>query len=155
MEKKDLNKKISECISDNINYNGVSLEFSKHLIDIINSYGFIHNIDDYIQADDLHTYINGTYLDNHTLLSVLQNMLMNGEAEVIFTDKATDKNVNYIKKLAQCNFDTSTTSTNINEDLCFEEQEDLEIFKTMLNKGIQRLSLSKEDVIQLLNTIYQ
>lgn len=155
MEKKDLNKKISECISDNINYNGVSLEFSKHLIDIINSYGFIHNIDDYIQADDLHTYINDTYLDNHTLLSVLQNMLMNGEAEVIFTDKATDNNVNYLKKLAKCDFDISTTSTNINEDLCFEEQEDLEIFKTMLNKGIQRLSLSKEDVIQLLNTIYQ
>lgn len=38
---------------------------------------------------------------------------------------------------------------------CYEEKADLLIFKTMLNQGIQRLSLDKYEVIKMLDEIYR
>lgn len=155
MEKNNLNKKISECISEKMNYSGISLEFSTKLIEEIKRDAFIENIEEYIKDEDLRTYIHCTYMDNDMILYVLQRMLMNGEAEVVFTDKANDKDINYIKKLAKFDFDTPRNSTTDKKEMCFEEKEDLETFKAMLNSGIQRLSLSKEEVIQLLDEIYK
>lgn len=155
MEKNNLNKKISECISEKMNYSGISLEFSTKLIEEIKRDAFIENIEEYIKDEDLRTYIHCTYMDNDMILYVLQRMLMNGEAEVVFTDKANDKDINYIKKLAKFDFDTPRNSTTDKKEMCFEEKEDLETFKAMLNSRIQRLSLSKEEVIQLLDEIYK
>ena len=155
MEKNNLNKKISECISEKMNYSGISLEFSTKLIEEIKRDAFIENIEEYIKDEDLRTYIHCTYMDNDMILYVLQRMLINGEAEVVFTDKANDKDINYIKKLAKFDFDTPRNSTTDKKEMCFEEKEDLETFKAMLNSGIQRLSLSKEEVIQLLDEIYK
>lgn len=155
MEKNNLNKKISECISEKMNYSGISLEFSTKLIEEIKRDAFIENIEEYIKEDDLRTYIHCTYMDNDMILYVLQRMLMDGEAEVVFTDKATDKNINYIKKLAKFDFDTPRNSTTDKKEICPEEKEDLETFKAMLNSGIQRLSLEKEEVIKLLDEIYK
>lgn len=155
MEKNNLNKKISECISEKMNYSGISLEFSTKLIEEIKRDAFIENIEEYIKEDDLRTYIHCTYMDNNMILYVLQRMLMDGEAEVVFTDKATDKDINYIKKLAKFDFDTPRNSTTDKKEMCHEEKEDLETFKAMLNSGIQRLSLEKEEVIKLLDELYK
>lgn len=155
MKKNNLNKKISECISEKMNYSGISLEFSKKLIEEIKEDGFISDIDEYIEKDELRTYIHCTYFDNDMILYVLQRMLMNEEAEIVFTDKAKDKDIDYIKKLAKFDFDIPRNTSIDKDEMCFEEKEDLKTFKAMLNSGIQRLSLEKEEVIKLLDEIYK
>ena len=155
MEKNNLSKKISECISDKMNYSGISLEFSKKLIEEIKEDGFLQNIEDYIKEEELRTYIHCTYMDNDMILYVLQHMLNDGGAEVIFTNKAKEKDINYIKKLAKLDSDIPKDTPKNKSKMSFKEKEDLEIFKSTLNFGIQKLNLEKEEVIKLLDEIYK
>lgn len=100
---KILNDKFSESIEDKLDYKGMSMEFSENLIKEIQTDGFIGNISEYIEKEDLRTYIDYKYMDKHMILYVLQGMLKNGEAKIVFTEKAKEKDINYLKKLAKCN----------------------------------------------------
>lgn len=97
----DLNEVFSNCIKERLNYEGVSLEFSKKTVDEINKYHFINNISEYIEKDELRTYLHCTYMNHDLMLNVLMDMLKSGEAKITFTDKASEENIRYLEKLAK------------------------------------------------------
>lgn len=103
MKDKILNEKFSESIEDKLYHKGISMEFSEKLIKEIQTDGFIKNISEYIEKEDLRTYIDIKYMDKDLILYVLQGMLKNDEAKIVFTEKAKEKDINYLKKLAKCN----------------------------------------------------
>ena len=97
----DLNKALAKSIKEASSYEGLSLEFSKSSIEEIQKYGMIHNISEYIEKDELRTYIHCTKADGNTFLYVIQKMLEDGEVELKFTEKASEKSINYLNKLAK------------------------------------------------------
>ena len=76
----------------------------KDIIDKNNN--LVQNIGQYIsQYDDdnkpIEVYIKSNEYERYTLLYVIMKMIEDGEIQLSFTDNATDKNKNYIKKLVE------------------------------------------------------
>ena len=61
--------------------------------------GLITDVDEWIVNNDLNVFGHGNGFDQHMILVTLCKMLECGELEIIPTDKCSEKNVEYIKKL--------------------------------------------------------
>lgn len=83
------------------NLKGRSFEFSKELRNKIYNQGFICNMGQYINEDnsDIEVSISPTEYERYILLKIIMDMIQNEEIELKLTDKATDKNINYLNKL--------------------------------------------------------
>lgn len=85
------------------NLKGRSFEFSDDIIQKLNKDNFLNDISKYIDRNkdnkDINVYIHSIEYEKYILLDVIMNMIKDKEIELTLTDKATDKNINYINKL--------------------------------------------------------
>lgn len=95
-----------------MNYNNILLEmiesqlsFEDFTIDIPNldkvneENGTIVNVHKWIENDDLYVFTHGNGFNKHMILVTMCKMILDGELEITPTDKCSEKNVEYIKKL--------------------------------------------------------
>ncbi|MBP3886832.1 MAG: hypothetical protein J6F30_04150, partial [Cellulosilyticum sp.] len=80
----DISKKVAECLESKANYKGVCLEFSKTLRERLKEHSFINDISEHIESDDLRAYIKGDCMDEHMILYVIEHMLKDGDAKIVF-----------------------------------------------------------------------
>ena len=87
------------------NLKGRSFEFSNDIIQKLNNDNFLNDISRYISKDfddkDINISMYPTEYERYILLYVIMNMIKDGEIELTLTDKATDKHINYIRKLIE------------------------------------------------------
>ena len=87
------------------NLKGRSFEFSNDIIQKLNNDNFLNDISRYISKDfddkDINICIHPVEYERYILLYVIMNMIKDGEIELTLTDKATDKHINYIRKLIE------------------------------------------------------
>ena len=87
------------------NLKGRSFEFSNDIMQKLNNDNFLDNINQYISEDwndkDINISMCPTEYERYILLDVIMNMIKDGEIELTLTDKATDKHINYIRKLIE------------------------------------------------------
>ena len=76
-------QKIAQALFDVLNLKGIEFIFQGRVI----------KKDKFLVSEDI--------VDTHLLIFMIARMLKNGEIELNFTHKATDKNKNYIKKLLE------------------------------------------------------
>lgn len=87
------------------NLKGRSFEFSNDIIQKLNKDNFLNDISKYISEDfddkDINVSINSIEHERYMVLYVIMNMIKDGEIELNLTDKADNKNINYINKLIE------------------------------------------------------
>ena len=87
------------------NLKGRSFEFSNDIMQKLNNDNFLNDISGYISKDfddkDINICIHPVEYERYILLDVIMNMIKDGEIELTLTDKATDKHINYIRKLIE------------------------------------------------------
>lgn len=87
------------------NLKGRSFEFSNDIIQKLNKDNFLNDISKYISEDfddkDINVSINPIEHERYMVLYVIMNMIKYGEIELTLTDKADNKNINYINKLIE------------------------------------------------------
>ena len=87
------------------NLKGRSFEFSNDIIQKLNNDNFLNDISRYISKDfddkDINICIHPVEYERYILLDVIKNMIKDGEIELTLKDKATDKHINYIRKLIE------------------------------------------------------
>lgn len=64
--------------------------------------GLIVDVDEWIVNEYLHVFGHGDGFNQHMILVTLCKMLESQQLEIIPTDKCSEKNVEYIKKLNKC-----------------------------------------------------
>lgn len=98
----NINSNLSKAINNSMELQGVSFEFSSYLIDRISKYGFLNNVNQYIESDDIKTYLKGVpeIVDMNTYLHVFVKMLEEGAVDISFNEKASQKDIEYLKKIS-------------------------------------------------------
>ena len=92
-----LEKQIAQALENKLCFVGMSMEIGNN---VDASY---FNIDEEMDNGNIRVYTSD--LNSSQILYVLTNMLESGQVELAFTDKATEKNVGYLKKLCKVEVD--------------------------------------------------
>lgn len=89
-----------KALDDFLENKGASIRISK---DILKTDHFVYiDFDDYKHEDSgLEFFVKPSAMDEMLLLYTLLGMLKIGEAEIIFNESATKKNINYLMKLTE------------------------------------------------------
>lgn len=100
----EMDNKIIEAflrsITETENLTGRDIEFASDFKEKLKD-DFVLEADTLLKNDDIRLYIRDEYLDNLLLLTTIKTMIFNGEITINFTDKAEQKNIDYIKKLVK------------------------------------------------------
>lgn len=98
----DFKKALRKSLNDILENKGICLRISKEIIKSKN-YAYI-DFDDYDTEDEncgLEIGLKAYAMDETLLLYTLLKMFESGEADIIFSESATDKNVKYLLKLTE------------------------------------------------------
>lgn len=90
-----LNECLTKSIEDSLTYEGLDIELNSNF-----SSDFF-SVKEELEKDNLRTYINEEYLNSHMFLYTFANMLKENKINIQFNEKATEKDIDYLKKLSK------------------------------------------------------
>lgn len=90
------NQSIATSLYNRMRLDGISIELSSEL----SCEEYIH-IKDAIESGDLKIHLNDEATNNDKILAILQELIDKDLAKIVFTSEATEKDINYLKKLSK------------------------------------------------------
>lgn len=100
MTNEDFNKKLAKTFKDEDECLGRTWEFSDYLRAEIGKTGIVDNVYEMLQNEHIRIYTHA--MDNREMIFyVLQGMLDRGEVGLQFTEKAQEKDIQYLKRLVE------------------------------------------------------
>lgn len=94
----DYKQILSNAIESLISFEGITIDVN-NMSKLKSENGLIINVDEWIVNEDLHVFGHENGFNQHMILVTLCKMLECGELEITPTNKCSEKNVEYIKKL--------------------------------------------------------
>jgi hypothetical protein len=89
----DLNKSLSASIKNALEFKGISIEIADNYTEKL------FNLEEQQKTDNIRLSVNIDCYDERLFLDVVKDMLNNGEIEINFTDKATERHIEYLNKM--------------------------------------------------------
>lgn len=100
MTNENFNKKLAKAFKDEGECLGRTWEFSDDLKAEIGKTGIVDNVYEMLQNEHIRIYTHA--MDNRDMIFyVLQGMLDRGEVGLQFTEKAQEKDIQYLKRLVE------------------------------------------------------
>jgi DNA-binding response OmpR family regulator len=91
----NLNKSLSEGIKNALEFKGISIEIADNYMEKL------FNLEEQQKTDNIRLSVNIDCYDGRLFLDVVKDMIENGEIDIILTDKATERHVEYLNKLIE------------------------------------------------------
>ena len=91
----DINKEVSTIINNTLAFKGVNIEITDSYTEKL------FNLDEEQKKENIRLSVNFEHYDERLFLDVLKNMIDTGEIDIKLTDKATERHIEYLKKLTK------------------------------------------------------